>query len=115
LLGRTGKMLGKLLNSELAPKRGLYSITMCYNMLFTVLGSHSVSVKIFESKTNHVIFDDLGKMSTGGTYINIAIPLNILMMTEQINMSNYLDYLFAFNTTANLSSREKQLLTMWIN
>ena len=46
-------------------------------------------------------------MSTGVTYINIAIPLNISIMTEQINMfSSYLDGLTNFNTTENLGSRE---------
>ena len=36
--------------------------------------------------SHHVIFDNLGKLSTGITYINVAIPLNISVMSQQINI-----------------------------
>jgi hypothetical protein len=46
-------------------------------------------------------------MSTGVTYINIAIPLNISIMFEQIEMfSNYLDYLSQFNNSVTSSNSD---------
>ena len=35
---------------------------------------------------HHVIFDNLGKLSTGVTYINIAITVNVTTFEEQIDM-----------------------------
>ena len=36
--------------------------------------------------SHYVIFDNLGKLSTGITYINVEIPLNISVMSTQINI-----------------------------
>ncbi len=63
------------------------------------MGGQSVVayVQDFKNRPHHVIFDDLGKMSTGVTYINIAIPLNISIIFEQIDMfDKYLDSLIQF-------------------
>ena len=93
----------------LAPKLGFLVIAICYGTLFCALGTQSAVafVKNLENRPHHVIFDDLGKMSTGVTYINIAIPLNISIMSEQIDMfSAYLDSLTKSNSTEGLSARE---------
>ena len=34
--------------------------------------------------SHHVIFDNLGQISTGVTYINVAIPLNVTVAFKQI-------------------------------
>jgi hypothetical protein len=53
------------------------------------------------------LFDDLVKMSKGVTYINIAIPLNISIIFEQIEMfSNYLDSIIQFNSSVTSSKSE---------
>jgi hypothetical protein len=81
---------------------GLGIFALCYTLLYTFLGGQSVVayVQNFEHKPHDVFFVDLEKMSTGVTYINIAIPLNISIIFEQIDMfDKYLDSLLQFNTT----------------
>ena len=39
--------------------------------------------------SHHVIFDNLGKLSTGITYINVAIPLNISIFTTQLELFDF--------------------------
>ncbi len=55
--------------------------------------------KDIENRPHHVIFEDLGKVSTGVININIAIPLNISIMSKQIDMfSGFLDSLTVFDS-----------------
>jgi hypothetical protein len=86
---------------------GLGIFALCYTLLYSILGGQSVVayVKNLDHKPHHVIFDDLGKMSTGVTYINIAIPLNISIILEQIDMfDKYLDSWLQFNISVKASS-----------
>ncbi len=81
---------------------GLCLVAMIYALLFTIIGINSAVAYVKNVQPHHVIFDDLGKMSTGVTYINIAIPLNITILYEQIAMfSDYLDKINTFNSSTS--------------
>jgi hypothetical protein len=97
----------KIKSGGLAPKLGLGMFGICYTLLYTFLGGQSVVayVQDFKNRPHHIIFDDLGNMSTGVTYINIAIPLNISIIFEQIDIfDKYLDSLIQFNISIKASS-----------
>jgi hypothetical protein len=99
----------KIRSGGFVPKLGLSIFALCYTVLFTFMGGQSVIAYVhnFENRPHHIIFDDLGKMSTGVTYINIAIPLNISIMFEQINMfSKYLDSFTQFNNSVSSSNSD---------
>jgi hypothetical protein len=50
--------------------------------------------------SHHVIFDNLGQLSTGVTYINVAIPLNISILYNEIEIfENYLESILQRNQT----------------
>ena len=108
----SGRRPRKTLKSGvIVPKLGFYLIFVCYASLFVLLGAKTAVayVREFENRPHHVIFDDLGKMSTGVTYINIAIPLNISIMSHQIEMFEaYLDSLKIENFTINENSTTKE-------
>ena len=85
---------------------GFFVIGLCYVALFSTLGANKAVAYVKDTSPHHVIFDDLGKMSTGVTYINIAIPLNLTLMFQQIKMfDQYLDTIIKknnINMSANL-------------
>ena len=56
-----------------------------YTMFIAQLANAYVQNKA-QVDSHHVIFDNLGKLSTGITYINVAIPLNISVMSTQIDI-----------------------------
>ena len=56
--------------------------------------------------SHHVIFDNLGKLSTGITYINVAIPLNTTVLYRQIStFESFLDEII----NANISTTERPI------
>ena len=59
--------------------------------------------------SHHVIFDNLGKMSTGITYINVAIPLNISIFTTQLALfDSFLTNIITAYTNKTNSTSSKQ-------
>jgi hypothetical protein len=111
-LGYTTKT--KIKSGVSIPKLSLYLIALCYATLFVTMGCQSTEayIKNYESKPHHNIFDNLGKMSTGITNINVAIPLNISILEQQIKMfSEYVHKLTSFkNNNTNLSAKDKTAL-----
>ena len=94
---------------------GFSMIFFCYITLFSIIGGQSAMafVRDFENKPHHVIFDDLGKMSTGVTYINVAIPLNISIMNHQIEMfDGYLATLQKFDSVSNINNTLRDNATL---
>ena len=62
--------------------------------------------------SHHVIFDNLGKLSTGITYINVAIPLNISIFTTQIGLfdSFLTNIITAYTNTTNSTSSKQDII-----
>ena len=55
--------------------------------------------------SHHVIFDNLGQISTGVTYINVAIPLNMSIAFKQIGLfEDFLDSIINSPTSDSTSS-----------
>ena len=55
--------------------------------------------------SHHVIFDNLGQISTGVTYINVAIPLNISIAFKQIGLfEEFLSSIINSAPTTNTST-----------
>ena len=66
----------------------IYSV---FILLFCINCAESHITNLMQTQSHHVIFDDLGKLSTGVTYINVAIPLNLTNYETQLNLfENYL-------------------------
>ena len=62
--------------------------------------------------SHHVIFDSLGKQSTGITYINVAIPLNISIFTTQLGLfHSFLNNIItAYTNTTNSTSSKQDII-----
>ena len=62
--------------------------------------------------SHHVIFDNLGKLSTGITYINVAIPLNISIFTTQLELfdSFLTNILTAYTNTTDSKSTKQDII-----
>ena len=75
-------------------------------IIFTIQFSEATITNFATTYSHHVIFDDLGKLSTGVTYINVAIPLNLTSYESQINLfHSYLDGII--NNVPTLSNPNK--------
>ena len=77
-----------LINSCYGFALGYLSIysTLCGTMVMGYIQDKAIM------DSHHVIFDNLGKLSTGITYINVAIPLNISILSQQLSLfENFLD------------------------
>ena len=78
-----------------ALKSSFFLIISIYLIIYSILVvdlAEATITNFANSNSHHVIFDDLGKLSTGVTYINVAIPLNLTNYETQINLfDTYLD------------------------
>ncbi len=83
------------------PKSVFFYIGLPYLILTSVFTFQSVQGMINQSlHSHHVIFDNLGQLSTGVTYINVAIPLNISILYNEIEIfENYLESILRKNQT----------------
>ena len=61
-------------------------IYLAISLALTYSVAHASVVNFVNTHSHHVIFDDLGKLSTGVTYINVAIPLNLTSIETQIHL-----------------------------
>ena len=69
--------------------RTITNIFALYLIIYTILLAQTAEAYVqnkAQVDSHHVIFDNLGKLSTGITYINVAIPLNISVMSTQIDI-----------------------------
>ena len=69
--------------------RTITNIFALYLIIYTILLAQTAEAYVqnkAQVDSHHVIFDNLGKLSTGITYINVVIPLNISVMSTQINI-----------------------------
>ena len=86
-----------------------------YFIAYTFILSNSVMGYVQNKAmvdSHHVIFDNLGKMSTGITYINVAIPLNISIFATQIGLfdSFLTNLITAYTNTTNNSSSKLDII-----
>ena len=86
-----------------------------YFIAYTFILSNSVMGYVQNKAmvdSHHVIFDNLGKMSTGITYINVAIPLNISIFSTQIGLfdSFLTNLITAYTNTTNNSSSKLDII-----
>ena len=87
-------------------KNVIYSIGLPYLILISILGFQTAHRLVHQAmNSHHVIFDDLGQLSTGVTYINVAIPLKVSVLYNEIDIfKKYLESIYKQNTTTTKST-----------
>ena len=94
------------------PKFVFFYIGLPYLILTSAFVFQSVHGMISQSlHSHHVIFDNLGQLSTGVTYINVAVPLNISILYNEIEIfEDYLESILRKNQTLTNSTLKHETI-----
>jgi hypothetical protein len=97
------------------PYRAACTIFWIYIFTYAMILNNSVMGYVQNKAmvdSHHVIFDNLGKLSTGITYINVAIPLNISIFTTQLELSDSFltNILTAYTNTTDSKSTKQDII-----